>query len=458
PERVLRAQTVAQLAAREVRLASAGTDQPAELGRVESGRKVLRHLDHKLVSADNGYDPRLHELEVPIGVGRELGRIRGVDALGDVVDLPVPDVHAIPALQARRARLVVGLFHLALRGLDLGAQGGHARGELLGRRVERPRQLLQQLAVVADEAVRRLAHHQVDAAQPLPDARLGDDHRGAHISAVRDVRAPAELTRPVAEAHDADDVSVLLFEEVHRTIRDGLAIRLLSLVERQRLADLLHHALVDTRDLLRRHSAVERDVERRVVGADPGALLHDVLAESLAQRLVQQVGRRVMARDRAAPLRVHRRGRLLSGADRAPIDRADVRDHALGGTLRVLDADAASRERDHPGVADLAAGLAVERRPLEEDLYRLALRRRLDSAAVDPQCGDGGGGAELAIAGELRTRQVLGLGEPVRDGAARTLALRGHRGAESLLVDLDTALVRELARELERKAERVVEP
>ena len=186
--------------------------------------------------------------------------------------------------------------------------------------------------------------------------------------------AAAELARPVAETDDSHDVAVLLLEQVHGALRDRLLVWLLALVEWQRLADLLHDAAVDAAELVSGHGAVQRDVECRVVGADPRSFLNHALAEDLTQRPVQQMGGGVMAHDLAPSLLVDRRSRLLAGHDVAGDDSPDVRDDAIGGFLSVVDAEAPAGRDDEAGVADLTAGLRVERRALEKhlDLFSLA--------------------------------------------------------------------------------------
>src|SRR5207244_9887009 len=60
----------------------------------------------------------------------------------------------------------------------------------------------------------------------------------------------------------------------------------------------------------------------------------------------------------------------LAGGDPAPVeDDSPARREAL----RVLDREAAGRGDDRPAVADLAAALRIERRPVEHDLSVLAL-------------------------------------------------------------------------------------
>ena len=58
--------------------------------------------------------------------------------------------------------------------------------------------------------------------------------------------------------------------------------------------------VLDLLDLLGRHRLGMREVEPQPVGRDQRALLRDVVAEHLAQRLVQQMGRRMVRADGAA--------------------------------------------------------------------------------------------------------------------------------------------------------------
>src|SRR5262249_30959282 len=306
-------------------------------------------------AGDNGYDPRPYLFEVAIGVRAELVGVGGLDGLGHVVDLAVPDGHSIVAADPFASQFL----DLALGVLELAAQRLYALGQLLGGGVEGASDVRQQVAIAPDEVVGGLAHHHVDAPQAGADARLGDDHRWADVGGVLDVGAAAQLARPVTEANHPHHVAVLLFEKVHRALRDGLFVWLVALVEREAFADLDLDAPVDVVDLFFCDRAVERDVERRVVRTDPRALLHDVLAERLAQRLVQQVGRGVVAHDLAAPFLVDGRGRLLTRNQLAGDDDAQVRYRSLRWLLRVLDSDETARRLDGPCIADLAARLGI---------------------------------------------------------------------------------------------------
>ena len=76
----------------------------------------------------------------------------------------------------------------------------------------------------------------------------------------------------------------------------------------------------DLEDLLVGHGVVVAEVEAEPVGADHRAGLLHVLAEHLAQRVVQQVGGGVVAADRGAPIGVDRGGRRLPRRDRPRLD------------------------------------------------------------------------------------------------------------------------------------------
>ena len=131
--------------------------------------------------------------------------------------------------------------------------------------------------------------------------------------------------------------------------------------------------VLDRRDLLGRHRLGVREVEAQPVGRDQRALLRDVRAQHLAQRLVQQVGGGVVgARGRAARV-IDDQLDGVARLERALLDRADMHEQVAQLLLRVGDAEQrALRPLDDALVADLAAGLAVERRLVEHERRLLA--------------------------------------------------------------------------------------
>src|SRR5439155_16987470 len=216
-----------------------------------------------------------------------------------------------------------------------------------------------------------------------------------------DVGAAAKFARPIAEAHDAHDIAVLLLEEVHCSLRDRFPVRLLTFVKGKPGTDLFHHALVDAFQLLLADRAIQRYVKGRVIRTDPRAFLDHLVAQDLTKRLMEQMSCRVVPHDLPPARRINRGGRLLPGHDLARDHRAEMGEGAVQWLLCVLHADAATRRGDRAGVADLAAGLGVKRRALEKYLDPIALPRDLDERSILAQREDFGLGRQLAIAREL---------------------------------------------------------
>ena len=126
--------------------------------------------------------------------------------------------------------------------------------------------------------------------------------------------------------------------------------------------------VLDLRDLLRSDRRVVAEVEAQAVGRDERTRLLHVLAEHLAQRPVQQVRAGVVPADRVAPLDVDGRDRVLPGSIAPSTIARDVAAKAgqrVGGVEHLGEAGVGA---DRAGVADLATGLRVERRAVEEDL------------------------------------------------------------------------------------------
>ena len=90
----------------------------------------------------------------------------------------------------------------------------------------------------------------------------------------------------------------------------------------------------------RRHRLRVREVEAQPVGRDQRALLRDVVAEHLAQRLVQQMRRGMVCADRGAPRVIDRRARAPRRPERALLDRAEMHEQIAGLLLRVGDREA----------------------------------------------------------------------------------------------------------------------
>ena len=97
--------------------------------------------------------------------------------------------------------------------------------------------------------------------------------------------------------------------------------------------------------LVRRDRARLADVEAQPVRRVEAALLRDVRAEFAAQRLVQQMRRRVVRADRAAPVVIDRGDHGGVHAGRSGLDAAEVDEQIAQLLLRVGDADRRCRRR-----------------------------------------------------------------------------------------------------------------
>ena len=184
--------------------------------------------------------------------------------------------------------------------------------------------------------------------------------------------------------------------------------------------------------------------------------------EHLAQRLVHQVRRRVVAHRPRARRVIDGRCDGIADLELAGLHRADVAEDIGLDLLRVVDGEqreARTALRELAAIADLAAGLRVERRLGEHDDTGLARGERVHCAAILVERGDATFVRQRLVAVEARLlAAVIELSACLElRRRARALALRVHRALEAGLVDLDAALAADVGGEIEREAEGVVE-
>jgi hypothetical protein len=155
--------------------------------------------------------------------------------------------------------------------------------ELLPQRV----QLARPLVDVRPGVTRRQA---LDPPHARSDRALREDRQHAHLGRRADVRATAELDRVARDLHDADDVAVLLTEEHRRPEPPRLVDRRLEHVHRQRLEDDVVDASLHLPALLGGERRVVGEVEAKLVRPHRRPRLAHVLAQHLAERLMEEVG------------------------------------------------------------------------------------------------------------------------------------------------------------------------
>ena len=187
------------------------------------------------------------------------------------------------------------------------------------------------------------------------------------------------------------------------------------------------------------------EVEAKSVGTDIGTLLLHVLAQHLTQRVVKDVGGGVVAPDRRTSVVVDGGGDDLARLEAAGAgDLVDMDSRHAKPGVGDIDRDATTGDRAR--VADLAAGLRVERGAVKHE-----------GVVVDIQ--DGGLGGGLVTAGEVGLTvlvdeccEVTGIAGGCDLASLLGEALLfGHRGSEAVFVDLDTAFAGDLLGDLEVK-------
>src|SRR5438874_12395375 len=97
-----------------------------------------------------------------------------------------------------------------------------------------------------------------------------------------------------------------------------------------------------------------------------------MVAEDLAERLVQEVRRRMVLPYRASSRMIDRQCKGCAQCERSLLEGAGMHIDIAGLLLGVGNAEAHAVGHHHADVADLATGLAVKRRLVENDRTALA--------------------------------------------------------------------------------------
>jgi hypothetical protein len=155
---------------------------------------------------------------------------------------------------------------------------------------------------------RGVTGHRLDAPDAGGDAGFGDDLEQADVATAADVHAAAEFLRR-ADGQHAHFVAVFLAEEHHRARPLRFLDRHDACLGRGIGKNLVIDEVLDTTNLVGGHRRIVREVEARLLGIDQRAFLLHMAAEHLAQRLVHQVRRRVVAHGARARQHVHPGGR-----------------------------------------------------------------------------------------------------------------------------------------------------
>ncbi|OQC09427.1 MAG: hypothetical protein BWX79_01430 [Alphaproteobacteria bacterium ADurb.Bin100] len=271
--------------------------------------------------------------------------------------------------------------------------------------------------------------------------------------------APAKLTAG-SDVEHAHGLAVFLAEQHHGA---GLLRRLD--VHHARLGRHVHHdfgvdAQLDLADLDVGERRVVREVETGALGIDQRALLLHMAAQHFAQRLVHQVGDRVVSHGRTAHQGVDPGGHMVAHVQRALGKRAMVAEHVGLDLLRICHVETRRTAEQFALVAHLAAALGVERRGVEHDDPVLPGSQLSHADAVKVQRDDlGGPFFQVLIAGEgVAGAAVLQrLVHLELAGCTALGLLLFHGGGKTGAVHLDAMFAAHVRRQIKREAVGVVQ-
>ncbi|EGY00849.1 hypothetical protein AZA_84542 [Nitrospirillum viridazoti Y2] len=335
----------------------------------------------------------------------------------------------------------------------------------------------QQAALLPFQVLERApAGQRLDTAHAGGDGALRHDLEQADVTGAAHMGAAAQLHGVLtaqafvlpAHADDADLVAVLLPEQRHGALLDGLGRGHQAGDDLAVAQDAGVHCRLDHAHVVIRQRRRLADVEAQALRRHQRALLRDMLAQALAQGLVQQVSGGVVGADVAPAAAVHAQLHQLSGRKRAVGDGADVGEDGAQLLLRVADGhlDATGAE-DHAAVAHLAAGLAIERRLVHQDDDVLAGGGLVQLVAVAVQHGrDLALGVLGVVAQELGGAQLILQLEPhplgrglaaAGPGLARLGPLTLHGGGEAIDLDGAIAAAQHVLRQVQGEAVGVVQ-
>ncbi len=202
------------------------------------------------------------------------------------------------------------------------------------------------------------------------------------------------------------------------------------------------------------------EIETQTLGADQRALLLHVIAERQTQRLVKQVGSRVVAHGRLTQRGVHLgRERLAHG--QTALDHDAFVEMMPGLLAGIGDLETAATGLQVAGIPHLAAGLAVERRAIQHHDALLAFLERVEGIALSiddrryrRQI------FETVVTGKLGAALELERGAVVAAelaGGPRALTLRLQLALEAGLVERDTTLAADVRGQVVGEAVGIVE-
>ena len=320
--------------------------------------------------------------------------------------------------------------------------------------------------MLRDELVGAPTGHRLNPPHPGGDPALRSDLEQPHLPGARQVRPPAQLAAVSADADHADPVPVFFAKQRHGAEPGGLGVAHPPRPHRQVRQNLLVHAAFDRVALLRGQGRKMDEVEPQAVRSNQRPGLARVFAHHLAQGLMQQVRRGMVAHDVPPAWRIDFGAHRLPDTEAAGRDAAPVHGHPAQGTVSLEDLRGTGRGAHEARVPHLTAALRVKRCAIQDDLHLGSRIRLADRLTAGKQRHNAGTCRMLRVSDELAAAAVTDhlripavvAGSPEGLRGPRPAALRLHGAGKPCFVDGQPALPRDVARHLHRKAKRIVEP
>ncbi len=271
--------------------------------------------------------------------------------------------------------------------------------------------------------------------------------------------AAAKLHREVPDAQYPHVLIVLLPKQRHRTRGYGVVVaHQLGLCGGIR-PNLAVHEPLDLQKLFRRDRLEMRKVEAQPIGRNQRSLLLHVRTQDLPQCGMQQMGCRVIECSRAASRSIHVSAERLPHPD-APFGNPTDVGVRCAALLCVFYDESHSPACKLARVADLTARFRIERRAIENDLALLSRGQLVNDRPSLEKRDHMTFRLEPVISLEHRARINRRASAKINSkfaGLLRASALFVHRRPESLVIDIEAALARNVRGEIGRESVRVVQ-
>ena len=309
----------------------------------------------------------------------------------------------------------------------------------------------------------------LDAANTRRHAGLTQNLEAAQLRGVLYVGTAAEFGGVSFDVHNPYDLAVLLAKQGHSAHLLGLSQRQVAHSYIHRGKDLLVYDVLYQRNLLRGHRAEVGKVKTYPFVILVGTSLMHMVAQHIAQRLLQQMSTGMVAGDGTAAALVHRSGHSLAHLDHAAFQHTGMNKIPFRSLLHIQNFQAGVAAGQGALVGHLAAHFRIERSVIQHHqnafLGAIVGRNRVFQALFIRQSQHSGLFSQGIITGESGGSRIQfpeDIRSPARNITAQTilaglLLLLLHFDAEVLFIHQDTRFGRDFLGQIQRETERIVQ-